>query len=231
MSFFQKIFGTRQKTQTGAASDGALRLAEAPDTIELMIVDWDVTDDASHDTRFGGLPAVGDDFVWPTCRSCSGPMQFQGQIRAPGAPHLHLLFMCTNHPGECDQFEADGGGNAVLTMPAAGLHLATAPADGETQRETRHGARLQRVAAQNYSNAFAAYAGRRREVLGQIGGAADWIQSEATPPCSACQAPMAFVAQLESGPDYRTEMNFAGGCGYLFECRCSGVSGKFLWQC
>ena len=231
MSIFQKIFGTRQKTQTGSASEAALPVAEAPGSIELMIVDWNVTDDASHDTRFGGLPAVGDDFVWPSCRSCSGPMQFQGQIRAPGAPHLHLLFMCSNHPGECDQFEADGGGNAVIAVPAAGLQLAAPPADGDTQRDTRYGARLQRVPAQEYSDAFAAYTGRRREVLGQIGGAADWIQSEATPVCSACQATMQFVAQLESGPDYRSEMNFAGGCGYLFECRCSGVSGKFLWQC
>lgn len=231
MSLFQKIFGIRQKTQTGCASEVALSVAEAPSSVELMVVDWDVTPDASYETRFGGLPAVGDDFVWPTCRSCGGPLQFQGQIRPPGAQHLHLVFMCTNHPGECDQFEADGGGNAVITVAAAGLHLAAVPAQGETQRDTRYGARLQRVPAQAYSDAFAAYPGRRREVLGQIGGKADWVQGDATPLCNACHTPMQLVAQLESGPDYQTEMNFAGGCGYLFECHCSGVSGKFLWQC
>lgn len=225
MNFLQKILGAFQKTQPSPAPESALN------TIELLIVDRNVTAFASPETRFGGLPSVGEGFAWPRCRSCGEPMQFQGQIRAPGAPHLHLLFMCTNHPGECDQFEADGGGNAVVTVPADGLQLATPPAEGETLRDTRYGARLLRVPADAYSDAFAAYSGRRREVLGQIGGQADWIQHEATPACSACQAPMQFVAQLESGPDYQTEMNFAGGCGYLFECRCSGISAKFLWQC
>lgn len=225
MNFLQKILGAFQKTQAGPAPESALK------TIALLIVDRDVTADASPETRFGGLPSAGEGFAWPRCRSCGEPMQFLGQIRPPGALHLHLLFMCTNHPGECDQFEADGGGNAVITVQADHLQLATAPAEGETLRDTRYGARLQTVAAQEYSDAFSAYEGRRREVLGQIGGAADWIQSDDTPVCTACQAPMQFVAQLESGPDYQTEMNFAGGCGYLFECRCSGISGKFLWQC
>lgn len=225
MNFFQKILGTFQKPQAGPAPESALN------TIALLIVDRNVTADASPETRFGGLPSAGEGFAWPRCRSCGEPMQFQGQIRPPGALHLHLIFMCTNHPGECDQFEADGGGNAVITVPVDGLQLATPPAEGETLRDTRYGAHLLTVAAREYSDAFSAYAGRRREVLGQIGGAADWIQHDDTPACSACKAPMQFVAQLEPGPDYQTEMNFAGGCGYLFECRCSGVSGKFLWQC
>lgn len=225
MNFLQKILGAFQKAPASPAAESA------PNTIALLIVDREVTADASPETRFGGLPSVGAGFAWPRCRSCGEPMQFQGQIRPPGDQHLHLLFMCTNHPGECDQFEADGGGNAVITVTADGLQLAAPPAEGETVRDTRYGARLQRVPAYAYSDAFAAYSGRRREVLGQIGGQADWIQSDDTPACSACQAPMQFVAQLESGPDYQTEMNFAGGCGYLFECRCAGISGKFLWQC
>lgn len=31
-------------------------------------------------------------------------------------------------------------------------------------------------------------------------------------------------------PDHETEINFGGGCAYLFECDCAGGTGKFLWQ-
>lgn len=227
MNFLQKILGALQRP----ASAPAELPAPGEHTIALMMVDRSVTSDASDETRFGGLPAVNDGFRWPGCRSCGGAMQFQGQIRAPGAPHLHLLFMCANHPGECDEFLADGGGNAVISVPAEALHNATPPDTGETLRDTRYGARIQRVTAPDYSAAHAAVTGRRRDMLGQLGGKPDWLQADATPACSHCQAPMEFVAQLESGPDHQTEMNFAGGCGYLFECRCAGVSGKFLWQC
>ncbi len=237
MKFLQKILGAGQNTPNpapcapGDAPPDAP--ADAPHTIELLIVDWDMHPDVSPETRFGGQPAVGDGFAWPCCASCGGNMQFQGQIRPEGAQHLLLLFMCANHPGECDQFLADGGGNAVIAVRAQALHHATPPASGETLRATRHGARTERVAAPDYTAAYAAYgerAGRRRDVLGQLGGQPDWLQSEAAPHCDACAAPMQFVAQLESGPDHASEMNFAGGCGYLFECRCAGVSGKFLSQ-
>ena len=227
MKFFQKLLGSLQKpamqtAQPPASDDGS---------VELLLVDWAVTADASGETRFGGLPSVAEGFSWPVCASCGGDMQFQAQIRAPGAPHLHLVFMCANHPGECDQFLAEGGGNAVVAVPAAALHNATPPGTGASLRAVRHGARIQQVPAKSYSAARAAFTGRRRDVLGQIGGSADWLQADATPSCRHCAAPMDFVAQLESGPEHETEMNFAGGCGYLFECRCSVVSGKFLWQC
>ena len=43
---------------------------------------------------------------------------------------------------------------------------------------------------------------------------------------------MRFLAQLEEGPDWRTEMNFGGGgCGYVFDCTCRSGSAKLLWQC
>lgn len=227
MKFLHKLLGALLQPATGPALPPAAGVA----SVQLLLIDRDVTADASGETRFGGLPSVVGGFTWPTCASCGGNLQFQAQIRAPGAPHLLLVFMCANHPGECDQFLADGGGNAVIAVPAAALHHAAPPDTGETLRATRHGARIQQVRAQDYAQARAAWGGRRRDVLGQIGGAAEWLQADATPRCSHCQAPMDFVAQLESGPDHATEMNFAGGCGYLFECRCTGVSGKFLWQC
>ncbi len=227
MKLLQKLLRALQR----AATEPGQAPAAGANTVQLLLVDRDVSAEAPGETRFGGLPSVGPGFCWPTCASCGGNMQFQAQVRPRGAAYLHLLFMCANHPGECDQFLADGGGNAVITLPADALHGATPPDTGNTVRATRHGARVLPVPAQDYSAAHAAFAGRRRDVLGQLGGEADWLQGDATPDCSHCQSPMDFVAQLESGPDHASEMNFAGGCGYLFECRCSGVSGKFLWQC
>lgn len=199
--------------------------------ISLMVVDWSVATGVSDGIRFGGLPSVGDDFNWPTCTACQGHMQFLGQIRPEGAGHLHLIFMCENHPGECGQWEADGGANAVVCIGADNLHLATAPTAPNVTRDTCYGATAEPVAL-DYEAARGAYQGRRRDVLGYLGGTPNWLQSDQTPTCSRCQTPMRFVAALETGPDHRTEMNFGGGgCGYLFECDCAGVSAKFLWQC
>ena len=62
---------------------------------------------------FGGLPLAPNvtAFAWPVCKTCSGPMQFLGQLPTPEKPKLVLLFMCQNDPGLCDDWEADGGGN------------------------------------------------------------------------------------------------------------------------
>jgi hypothetical protein len=41
---------------------------------------------------------------------------------------------------------------------------------------------------------------------------------------------MRFVAQLEQGPDSASEMNFGGGCAYVFDCGCGAHAAKMLWQ-
>ncbi|WAJ31621.1 hypothetical protein [Antarcticirhabdus aurantiaca] len=202
--------------------------------IDILLFDEASGDGLSSATRFGGLPSASGDFTWPTCRSCDGEMQFLGQVRSPTSERLHLVFMCQNNPGVCSEWDADKGANAVICTATDGLRIAPAPSDGETVRATLYGARVERVRASSYDEARSGWSerhpGRQREVLGQIGGEPDWLQGDETPRCDHCNEPMRFVAQIEEGPDYDTGMNFAGGCGYLFECGCVGGRGKFLWQ-
>lgn len=203
---------------------------------DLLLLDSNVTAGPSPQTRFGGLPSVDSAFSWPKCKACGGNMQFLGQVRRAGAQTLHLIFMCANDPGLCSEWEADGGANAVVCTGTDDLRIADAPSEGEVVRTTLYGARVERVRASDYDTARAEWRQRHsdrrlREVLGQIGGEAHWLQADETPGCDHCRKPMRFVAQLEQGPDQKTEMNFGGGgCGYLFECDCAGGVGKFLWQ-
>ncbi len=203
--------------------------------IDLLILDSNLTDEPTAEISFGGLPSTDDRFSWPVCTSCGGNMQFLGQIRRPGAPRLHLIFMCQNDPGVCAEWEADGGANAVICSDIENLKISSAPSEGEVVRGgPQYGARVERVQSSNYDEARTEWAqqhsGHQREVLGQIGGDAVWLQADETPSCPHCEKPMNFVAQLEEGPEYETQMNFGAGCGYLFECDCAGGTGKFLWQ-
>lgn len=186
------------------------------------------------DTVFGGAPSVGEGFVWPTCATCSGNMRFLGQIRHPAADRLVLLFMCENDGGMCEEWDADAGGNAAIAGATHALHLADVPAEGAVVRP-RYGIRIEQVEAENYDKARSLWGkqhpGRQRAVLGQLGGTPSWLQADETPTCTACNRPMTLLAQLETGPDYATEMNFGGGCGYLFDCDCTAAVPKFLWQC
>jgi hypothetical protein len=188
----------------------------------------------SPQTRFGGAPPIDGRFSWPACSTCERPLPFLGQVRSPDAKHLHLIFMCEGDIDGCCPWDADGGANAVVCVDADTVGVAAgAPVSGGVRCEP-YGSRVECVEVSHYNEARTLWSernpGRRREVLGQIGGEADWLNFDGTPDCDHCRRPMRFVAQLEAGPDHETEMNFGGGCGYLFECACAGGSGKFLWQ-
>lgn len=186
-------------------------------------------------TSFGGIPVKnrGEDFQWPICACCQLPMQFLGKLAVDGS--LHQLFMCQNDPGMCEDWDANGGGNAVVVITPIDLESAPVPSEGETLRGTEYSAQVVEVPGEDYDAALREWAEKNnlspREVLGQLGGEPAWIQGEETPDCDACHRPMEFVAQLEQGPDWKTEMNFGGGgVAYSFRCDCNG-SAKFLWQC
>ena len=190
------------------------------------------------DHCFGGLPIVpvGTEFTWPCCKTCHGPMQFLGRLRIPGRTKLVLLFMCQNDPGMCDEWDANAGGNCAIVVPTRNLRKVPAPQEGNTRREKRYGARQVRSAKADYEEAREAWAQKSgkpmRKVLGQLLGKPFWIQAQETPKCNFCRKRMTFLAQLEEGPDWKTEMNFGGGgCAYVFECPCGKHSAKFLWQC
>ncbi|MFN8395469.1 MAG: hypothetical protein U0176_12570 [Bacteroidia bacterium] len=157
------------------------------------------------------------------------------QFRIATDRGMNLVFMCENDPGMCDDWDANGGGNKVIRMHPEDLIPMQIPANGDTLRPVEHGAALENVEAEDYDEAREQWCKQNgkagREILGQMYGEPSWIQGDETPNCDECGQPMRHVAQIEQGPDWKTEMNFGGGgCAYLFDCACEG-SAKFLWQC
>lgn len=206
--------------------------------VSLWIVDPRSDMGPTEHTVFGGLPsAPAGQVPWPVCKSCKSHMQFLGQIRvsSTSGDRLLLLFMCQAQPGLCDEWDANAGGNAVLVCHVQNLALMSAPDSGEFVRATRYGATTVAVDAASYDDARNHWVSKTgqgmRQVLGQFGGQPSWMQADETPPCGQCSERMAFVAQLEEGPDHRTAMNFGGGCAYVFQCERCATSAKLLWQC
>lgn len=165
-------------------------------------------------------------------------MQFLAQIRVadadPGIAGLLSVFMCQNHPGLCEDWDATAGGNRAFRFGADALQGAAVPDDGVTLLDETSAIDFEQVEADDYLHArdlWSRTTGRSvREVLGQVGGQPAWLQNDETPTCSGCNEPMAFIVQLEEGHDHRTSANFGGGgCGYGFGCRsCSRAA--FVWQ-
>jgi len=192
-------------------------------------------------TAFGGRPLVCADrpFAWPCCKTCTTPMQYLGRLHVAASAgrdaHLILLFMCAAQPGLCDEWDADGGGNAAIVIPATRLTALQTLPDGASTLPIRYAAETYPTIHADYDAARQAWASATerptRDVLGQVDGTPEWIQGDETPRCSACGERMEFVAQLEQGPDAGHEMNFGGGCAYVFECGCKARQARLLWQC
>lgn len=138
---------------------------------------------------FGGLPVIpiGSRFSWPTCKSCTGNMQYLGRIRVPHETTLILLFMCQNDPGLCDEWAPDSGGNTALVVGIDSLTAVEPPSGGVTSRNTVYGVREVASSHNDYEEARAAWGEqpghRQRDVLGQLLGAPSWIQADETPAC------------------------------------------------
>ncbi|MFC7219691.1 DUF1963 domain-containing protein [Streptomyces polyrhachis] len=202
-------------------------------------------------TRIGGIPMAPAGTAWPHCATCDGPMQFLAQIvladldrlmdrGSKQADGVMAIFMCQNDPGMCDEWSPIVGGNRALLFPADGLTPMSAPALGENDEGVLRLGAVSAVTlvpspAADYFSAREEWAGRSgnelRNVLGQLGGQADWLQGDETPLCPTCTHPMDLVAQFEEGPDHSTAMNF-GGCGTAFAFTCAPcVQAAFLWQC
>ena len=190
-------------------------------------------------TRTGGVPLVPAGFVWPTCRTCGGPMQFLAQVvlgdlGLESQQGVLSVFMCQNDPGLCDEWDAVAGGNQALLFPVAGLRAAVVPAGPATALGEVSAVRYV-TAGEDYEEARLGWAEREgrpeRDVLGQLGGQPSWVQRDETPACPGCARPMSLAVQLEEGHDRHTAANFGGGgCGYGFTCQpCSMAA--FLWQC
>lgn len=210
----------------------------------LLIHDGSAAPDAPV-TRIGGLPLAPAGTDWPTCTACSGPLQFIAQLVLDGGRGVLAVFMCANDPGSCQEWSATSGGNRAFLFPPDGLAPLPPPAlpatedeedDDEDVRLLGAVRTVERVtvAGPEYEAAAKAWSERsgrpRGQVLGQLGGAADWLQYDETPDCTDCGRPMAFVAQLEEGPDPLTAPNFGSGRAYAHACAPCGRA-AFLWQC
>ncbi|MEV6582924.1 hypothetical protein AB0M92_32725 [Streptomyces sp. NPDC051582] len=204
--------------------------------------------------RIGGHPLAPAGTAWPICAACSGPLQFIAHLVLDGGRGVLAVFMCANDPGSCDEWSATAGGNRAYLFPQAGLVPIPLPAlpasedeedddpeedeDDPADDVRRLGAvrTVERVtvAEPQYHAAAKAWSERsgrpRRQVLGQLGGAPDWLQYDETPDCAGCGGPMEFVAQLEEGPDPLTAPNFGSGSAYAHACEPCGLA-AFLWQC
>jgi hypothetical protein len=186
--------------------------------------------DEAPTIRTGGVPLVPANFTWPTCATCSGPMQFLAQVLTD--EHIVSVFMCQNDPGLCDEWDPLAGGNRAFAFPREGLTAAQVPAEGETQLPEASGIASTVIDGVPYEEAREQWATETnrpgREVLGQLGGDPSWLQGDETPVCRSCAQPMPFLAQLEEGPS-RTAMNLGGGSAYVFTCLpCTEAT--FLWQ-
>lgn len=186
------------------------------------------------ETSFGGYPVknTSEIFSWPVCACCNLPMQFLGKIAY--TTNLYQIFMCQNDPGVCEEWDPNDGANKVIVTKPVNLEFVCAPLDGEALRQVEYSTSVVEVDSSDYETARTLWAEKNKKelrvVLGQIGGTASWIQGDETPECDTCHLPMQFLAQLEQGPESDAEMNFGGGCAYVFNCECSHA-GKFLWQC
>ncbi|MFF2995965.1 hypothetical protein ACFVTC_15530 [Streptomyces sp. NPDC057950] len=181
----------------------------------LLVHDGESAPDAPG-WRTGGVPLAPGGIVWPVCRECGGAMQFLAHLPVDGG--VVAVFFCQNDPGMCDDWDAGSGANQAFLF-TGDLTPVTVPAEGET--------RLRAVTALRPHPAGTAPG---VPVLGQLGGAPEWLQGDETPACTSCAARMVFAASLAEGHDFATAANFGGGGrGYLFTCRpCAEAA--FLWQ-
>ncbi len=188
----------------------------------------------------GGKPWAEAETQWPVCRTCASPMQFLAQfpLSECGVEGVAergqtlLLFQCQSQPGMCEEWEANGGGNAALLGGTSALQQMTVPPgatllDAESVVDFRKydDARQAETDDDAYCHALDA----DPKVLGKLGGRPLWIQADETPLCD-CGAPAAFVAHVESRGG--GGINFGdNGSGYAFVCVRCPRSAKFLWQC
>ncbi|MEV0676010.1 hypothetical protein AB0I60_05745 [Actinosynnema sp. NPDC050436] len=221
-------------------------------TTRLMIYSGPVEPDAVT-TRTGGLPLLPAEVEWPRCTCCGGTMQFLARIEQDGtvvdeagAPtgdrRVAQVFMCDNDPGGCSTWEPLSGANAVVVLPPGPAPARPAPEEGRALLPVVGGVRFEESDAQPdpedefsdpYDTARMEWLGhpekRVRDILGQLGGTASWVQWEQSLFCPECREPLRFLAQLEEGHDFRTRANYGGGSAYVYLCPTHDL-GAFFWQ-
>ena len=207
-------------------------------------------DDTAPVTRSGGLPLAPEDFEWPMCASCRGPMMFVAQLQLADlarfepvqhakAEGLLAIWMCLEDPGMCESWSPVDGSNAARIFPAAQLRPVSPPRTGARNPDALlppepRAVTYEQVQAEGYDEARVQWTGSVDEstpaVLGGLGGAPSWLQGDETPKCPSCENLMSFTAHLEEVQGSATDGVFGGGCAYVFHCQPCATA-AFLWQC
>ena len=178
-------------------------------------------------SRIGGRPLGPEDFDWPRCATCDGPMRFLVQLYLPELDpawpaSLILLFRCFNDPGMCEEDDFDEGGNAALVLPATDDLAPALPSFDHMEDDLVEGEdpiQLPDLLGASFSDT------PHPEACGKAGGEPDWLVDDAWPTCD-CGTRTQFVAQLEEVAGIR----FDGGRGYVFLCPDCQDSAYFGWQ-
>lgn len=193
-------------------------------------------------TRTGGRPLLPEGMDWPCCGECSEPMQFLAQVALRDADdafpeRLLLVFMC-NSANDCTTWEHDSGASLAFAVPCVALSIMDPPADPTrivrdvdgVSFEAYEAASTDSWTGEAYDRARSAFPGRRRDVLGHVGGPICCVNLDEGPTCPACSVEMRFVVQLEEGRYHETVMNFGGGSAFAFVCPACWSRGAFLWE-
>ncbi|MCW5823109.1 MAG: hypothetical protein KIT34_09920 [Cyanobacteria bacterium TGS_CYA1] len=205
-----------------------------------LLINAAAPEESEPRNRFGGRPLVpkNSKVGWPNCKSCNLPMQFIGQLMVAAhsneTQNLCLMFMCDRDPGVCETWMPDGGANQVILVPVdEDMVLLEPPRADGCLRNITYGATLADASGEDIYTAMLNYVEKSNStfdnILGNMFGTPEWIQSDETPHCNKCKKLMRAVAVLNEGPDPMESVNFGTGEAYLFDCACG--DGKFLWQC
>ena len=171
---------------------------------------------ASPGARVGGLPLVPKGTAWPICKSCGGPMQFEGQwpLDAIGRRgRVLVVFMCQNNPGMCEEYFPSSGGNSAFIVDASSSVPLAAP--GLTPEQLSKFGEVRTILSP------------ARSVVNAVGGEPEWIQADDTPTCD-CGKKMILLLQLSE--EVHEGLNFGGGEAYAFGCQSCPNQAMFLWQ-
>jgi len=174
-------------------------------------------------TRFGGLPRLAKDALWPACGCCENPLSFLGEIELPSVRESTQLFICLHggRAGSCvprvivhsvdlaDAMEREA-------FPHTEVFGETVISNWKTRRELpsaadhrRLGLRAKRPSSRPVLEAH--FSGTK------IGGWPTWGEFPERPICEACCKPMTLELQTLGIPP---DLLWGAPVGHIQVFRC-----------
>ncbi len=207
-------------------------------------------------SKFGGIPYLPPEELWPMCQHCGQPMPLFLQLNLAELPSalrgefgegLLQLFYCTNDDAscesECDAYFPFTEGKFVRVVVSDSDALP--PAIPERMTHVPEQQIIGWEEADDYPDSQealehgATYTDREWEQLieadfprsgDKLSGWPHWIQDIEYPRCRICQTPMRLIFQLDSN-DHLPYMFGDMGCGHLTQCPIHKNEVTFAWAC